>query len=256
MHCVHCLLLGAIYGGRDWGGRGVVIRYNYIHDIFTIIDGYGVHGIYLDDCLSGITVTGNIIVNTTGLGILHGGGRDNIMTNNIVIGCNAVVGSDNRGTVWIKNDSSDWDLLNKIKAYNYQSPPWSVCYPSLASIPNSWSFISNSSWLCPGGCDYSLNVGHNNTRNTSESEWSSYNFGVFVHFKRFTDNYYGDPMFVDLDNRDFRFKSNSPVLKLPGFKPIPFDRIGVGANDVHNENTSSGCIMTYGLLIMMMLMLM
>jgi hypothetical protein len=36
----------------------------------------------------------------------------------------------------------------------------------------------------------------------------------------------GDPKFVALQTRDFRLKGDSPALKL-GFKPIPFDKIGL-----------------------------
>ncbi len=38
--------------------------------------GYGVHGVYLDDCLSGVAVTDNVIYDVSGYGIQHGGGRD------------------------------------------------------------------------------------------------------------------------------------------------------------------------------------
>ncbi len=36
-----------------------------------------------------------------------------------------------------------------------------------------------------------------------------------------------DPMFVDAENKDFRLKPDSPVLKFPGYKQIPFDEIGL-----------------------------
>lgn len=71
--------VGAIYTGRDWTYRDNVIRYNHMHDI----RGPG-HGealvVYLDDCVSGITVYGNLIVNTQcAVGI--GGGRDCLVEN-------------------------------------------------------------------------------------------------------------------------------------------------------------------------------
>ena len=36
----------------------------------------------------------------------------------------------------------------------------------------------------------------------------------------------GDPLFVDADKQDFRFKPESPVWKL-GFQPIPVEKIGL-----------------------------
>ncbi|MBK9991060.1 MAG: right-handed parallel beta-helix repeat-containing protein [Verrucomicrobia bacterium] len=47
--------VGAIYSSNDWGARGNIIRHNYIHDVYSVL-GRWVHGIYLDDCLSGVTV--------------------------------------------------------------------------------------------------------------------------------------------------------------------------------------------------------
>jgi len=49
---------GAIYSGRDWGYRGNIIRYNYIHHIATTQGANGAHGIYLDDCMSSAEVFG------------------------------------------------------------------------------------------------------------------------------------------------------------------------------------------------------
>ena len=38
----------------------------------------------------------------------------------------------------------------------------------------------------------------------------------------------GDPGFVDYANRDYRLKPDSEIFRLlPGFKPIPFERIGL-----------------------------
>ena len=40
--------------------------------------GAGEHGVYLDDCLSGIRVFGNLIVDVSGHALMHGGGRDDL----------------------------------------------------------------------------------------------------------------------------------------------------------------------------------
>jgi hypothetical protein len=40
----------------------------------------------------------------------------------------------------------------------------------------------------------------------------------------------GDPGFVDVNKRDFRFRKDSPALKA-GFKPIPFAQIGLVADE-------------------------
>ena len=49
-------------------------------------------------------------------------------------------------------------------------------------------------------------------------------------------SYAGDPGFVNLNNHDFRLKPDSRVFTdLPGFKPIPFDKIGLFV-DEHRTN--------------------
>ena len=86
---------GAIYtGGRDWiGSRGSVIRYNYIHDMFS----YGhddksirhspdfAWGIYLDDNTGGVDVIGNIVARCSRASIHLHNGRDNFIDNNLFI---------------------------------------------------------------------------------------------------------------------------------------------------------------------------
>ena len=73
--------VGAIYTGRDWTFRDNVIRYNYMHDIHGPGEGEALV-FYLDDCVSGITVFGNLVVNTqAAIGL--GGGRDCLVENNV-----------------------------------------------------------------------------------------------------------------------------------------------------------------------------
>ncbi|MBR6558690.1 MAG: right-handed parallel beta-helix repeat-containing protein [Clostridia bacterium] len=81
--CLETSDCGAMYSGRRYDWYGGVIRYNYIHDIGS--GSAAAQGIYLDDALSGQTVYGNVIVNTTDYGIQVGGGRDNIIENNLII---------------------------------------------------------------------------------------------------------------------------------------------------------------------------
>ena len=74
---------GAIYAMRSFDHYGSVVKYNLIHDIGG--PGTWALGIYWDDGLSGQTAYGNIVVNVTGHGINIGGGRDNVIENNLFI---------------------------------------------------------------------------------------------------------------------------------------------------------------------------
>lgn len=83
---------GAIYTGKSWIQRGLVIQNNYIHDI-TTNQGGDIFGVYLDDFFWGGTVDRNIFENITGgndVAPFVGGGRNTTITNNICINTNAV----------------------------------------------------------------------------------------------------------------------------------------------------------------------
>ena len=65
--------VGAIYTGRDWTYRGNKIRFNFIHETGGV--GMGSMGVYMDDCVSGTEIYGNIFFKVQRAAFL-GGGRD------------------------------------------------------------------------------------------------------------------------------------------------------------------------------------
>lgn len=126
--------VGVIYTGRDWTARGTVIRWNYIHDCIGPGMLHGAQGIYLDDCASGIEVTGNII-HKAYRGMLIGGGRDNIIRHNLIINSEIPIHVDARALGWMKHHvQDDGTLMVRLRAMPYQQPPWSERYPTLVPI--------------------------------------------------------------------------------------------------------------------------
>jgi hypothetical protein len=122
---------GAIHTGRDWTWRGNVIRYNYFHDL----QGPGLHGVmavYLDDWSCGFTVFGNLFYRA-GRATLIGGGRDNVVENNIYVECSPSVHMDARGLAWASYyfDPSHRELTRKMEEVHYDKPPYSTRYPDL-----------------------------------------------------------------------------------------------------------------------------
>ncbi len=105
--------------------------------------GAGEHGVYLDDCLSGIRVFGNLFVDISGHAMMHGGGRDDFFENNIAVRCGTALHTDARGVEWIKNDDSDWDLRRRLHddGVEYQAEPWCSTWPALCAIPDDWTAI-------------------------------------------------------------------------------------------------------------------
>ncbi len=203
---------GAIYAGRDWTMRGTVIRYNYFHDI-SGLGGRGCVGVYLDDAFSGTTTYGNLFYKVT-RAAMTGGGRDNIVENNIFVDCVPAVHIDNRGLNWAKGyiaEGGGWHMYKKLAAVNYDKPPYSERYPELARVldegpaePRGNVVTRN---IIIGGEPFSVRC--DRTTNTIE------------------DNLIDeDPHFVDPEHLDFRLREDSPAYDL-GFQPLPLDEVGL-----------------------------
>lgn len=135
--CQETFDCGAIYAfQQDWSMRGTVIRFNFIHNLKSSSFEKGVMGVYLDEAASGMTVYGNIFYKAGGA-VVIGGGRDNIIKNNIFIESDPVVHIDSRGFGRARVDMSlggGWRLHEKLVRVNFDKPPYSERYPSLAKI--------------------------------------------------------------------------------------------------------------------------
>lgn len=124
---------GAYYGGGQLISQGNVIRHNKFEDI-------GCVAIYFDDGLCGWTCYGNLMRNC-GTGVICGGGRDLIITNNVFIGCGAAVGYDERMITWYNMEDHPnvydpeqnawWKSLDEVP---YKEEPWASAFPNLAKI--------------------------------------------------------------------------------------------------------------------------
>jgi len=125
---------GAIYTGRNWTVRGTIIRHNHFHDIGGG-PAVGNQAIYLDDTACGTTCVGNVIRNVH-RAFLVGGGRDNIVENNVVVACRIPVHIDNRGMggEWLEGQEVYIKLRNDLKEVPYQGALWAARFPELAHI--------------------------------------------------------------------------------------------------------------------------
>jgi hypothetical protein len=204
--------VGAFYTGRDWTTRGTVIRHNYFHDIrgpYT----HGAMAVYLDDAASGTTIYGNVFYRASRAAFI-GGGRDNIVENNIFVECEPAVHIDARGLGWAKEyavKGGGWHMYDKLAAVAFDKPPYSTRYPKLATILEGDPAI-------PSG-----NIVRRNIR--TGGRWMDLQ-GVDPKLVTIEDNFTeADPRFVDPDNMNFQLKDDSPAYKL-GFKKIPIEKIG------------------------------
>lgn len=215
---------GAFYMGRDWTQRGNVVRYNLFHDLGAYEDKHSAHGfsdtmaIYLDDWTSGTRAYGNVCVRAN-RAVLLGGGRDNVIENNIFVDCKPAIHVDARGLAdWTKSyrDGTDNTMFNRLKDMSHDQPPYSIAYPKLANI------LQDDPWI-PKGNVISRNI-------CVGGRWLDL-LGVDAKWLEMRDNHTeGDPLFVDAANMDFRLRPGSPALKL-GFRQIPIERIGLYEDD-------------------------
>jgi hypothetical protein len=214
--------VGAIYTGRDWTSRGNLLRWNFIHDLGQM-GSVGTMGIYLDDCASGDRLVGNVFFKA-GRAAFIGGGRDNLVENNLMIECDAAVHLDARGTSRIRFDGDphdSWNLPAKAQRLDYRKPPWSTRYPKLARVMDE---------------EPALPLGNVIRRNVSVrcKRWlSAGGMDKYLDRVTFEDNLIlddEDPGFVDPAAGNFRLRPDSIIrTRLPGFEPIPMDRIGLQA---------------------------
>ena len=203
---------GAIYMGRDWTQRGNRIQFNYLHEL-----GAGdVNAVYLDDWSSGTIVYGNVCVRA-GRGVLLGGGRDNLIENNLFIECRPGIHIDARGLGWAKNyfDGTTTTLFDRFKDMNAAEPPYSDKYPELKVLLSDEPAIAKGNRVISN-----VNFG---------GRWLDLLDGMNDKIIEFSNNWTdGDPGFEDASKG--LLKADSPVFKL-GFKPLPYGQIGLpGAN--------------------------
>jgi len=255
---------GALHTGRNWTWRGNVIRYNYWHHLL----GPGLHGVmgvYLDDWASGFTVYGNLFYKA-GRAAFIGGGRDNVVENNIFVDCAPSVHIDARGLGWggYYFDGTYPTLFTTMDDMKFRQPPYSTRYPELLSlyddeprIPKHNKILRNVSY---GGrwmdlydylaYDFSVVKVEGNViadplilrrRADGETGWDPYYLNIdmkegYVLFRNgdpemkkfFAGNMItkGDPGFVNVRKLDFHLRKDSPAFVF-GFKPLPIDDMGL-----------------------------
>ncbi len=213
--CLETGDVGAIYTGRDYTFRGNVIRHNFIHHTGGV--GMGSMGIYMDDCVSGTQIYGNVLWKLH-RAVFLGGGRDFKVENNIFVDCDPAVELDGRGlsksAVW--HDMVYQTMKKRLEDVNWREPPYRTRYPELADLEPHYA---KDDGVPPGKIVVARNI-------CVGSQLLKITWGAKEGMAEDKDNLVNvDPLFVDAAQGDFRLKPDSPAHKL-GFQPIPFDKIG------------------------------
>jgi hypothetical protein len=203
---------GAIYTSppdEEFTMYGHAIRHNYVHHIY----GYqnkGCNGaVYLDDFFPGTAIYGNLFYKVTRAAFI-GGGRDNLIDNNIFVDCTPSVHVDARGLGWAA--PAEKMLLDLLEKYPYKGELWSKKYPSLVKVLDDEPMV-------PKGNVVTRNICWKGT-------WDEIEDKARPHVT-FRDNMVEkDPLFVDEANENFALRKESPAFEL-GFEPIPLEKIGL-----------------------------
>ena len=212
---------GVIYTGRSipthWGSE---VKYNYIHDCIPNEDTaytVGTIALYMDDFLSGATLTGNII-DDMNRGVMFSG-YNIVVTNNIFL--------DVEGTSIVTAFSANPSASDFLPTFQQQlrdatyrhNEAWSTAFPALAALtPEQMANDIVSRGIIVGN-NYMMNSGAPSIQGT-----------VPVHPENIVaDNIMSnkDPGFIDIDNENYQLKEDAYIYTvLPDFQPIPFTRIG------------------------------
>ncbi|MBM3500636.1 MAG: hypothetical protein FJX74_18420 [Armatimonadetes bacterium] len=206
---------GAIYTGRNWTVRGTVIRHNYFHAVGGG-SGVGNQAVYLDDTACGTVCVGNVVRDVY-RAFLIGGGRDNILRDNVMVNCPIPLHIDNRGMggEWLEGQEVYHKLRNDLKEVPYQGELWRARYPDLADIlevenglPAGNVIERNLMFRCG-----QMNVAQEAREHSMfEANWETND----------------DPGFVDAAHEDFALRPDAEAFgRIPGLEAIPFGRIGL-----------------------------
>jgi len=215
--------VGAIYTGRDYTFRGNRIRHNYIHETGGV--GMGSMGVYMDDCVSGTEVFGNVFYRVH-WAMFIGGGRDHQVENNVFVACDPAVRADGRGLdgsdVWRNMvDRTMRDRLGRVPVDRYRDR-----YPALKTLD---AYYGPPDGPAIDGDAFKGVPPENNriTRNVCFGKWLDVTWHADPAMFEVRDNYVTtDDSRIGGPADDFALPADSPAWRL-GFQPIPFDLIGL-----------------------------
>lgn len=222
---LHSSDAGAIYAGYDWCAHGTVIRYNILKNIGA--NGFTPDGIYWDDGHSGQTAYGNILINVKKNAFLAGGGRDNIIRDNVIFGdTHTPIQYDDRnrdGFVnggWAAQATNTPDAPHwvKLRAIPYTNEYWKARFPQLANLKTDLDSD-------PDDPDFPINpAGSEIVNNVIISE--SGKIGIIADSVYRYSKVEGNRIFTTLDEAGLNPDTLQFDVQPDGFPVIPVNEIG------------------------------
>ncbi|MEE0836220.1 MAG: right-handed parallel beta-helix repeat-containing protein [Clostridia bacterium] len=234
---------GAVYV-MWWSNQGLVFENNFICNVYNMYELGAPCGFYCDDGGSGRTVRCNLFYNVAGNSIMIGGGKDNIITDNVI------VKGPNSYTASLYYDSRTWydefrgyfvTFLNGIEPTNdYSEILWDDLFGESAYGTESWSirYPRTMFYKTTTARDYEDRYMSYSTANAvlrNNVVYPEINaMYISKHVEKFAsirDNMYLSDIkqfgFADFENGDFTITENSLIYHdIPGFKAYDFREIG------------------------------
>jgi hypothetical protein len=190
-----------------------VIRYNFWHHIGSGHDVAGQAGIRLDDFISAVLIYGNVFYRCAGgrFGAVQiHGGKDNVVDNNLFIGCKYALSYSAWGEKrWLERLADErTQQVVKTGGVDINTPPHITRYPDLGNLQANPD--RNYIWR-----NLVVDCGQFSTRDRGVNE--------------LLDNHAPskNPEFADAKNYDFGLDETSPIYDRFDFRPIPFGEIGL-----------------------------
>lgn len=203
---------GVFYSWLDWTMRGNVIRHNFMHNT--------IGGVNPDDGASGNIAHGNVFAGPR-IGVWIASGPDNIARHNIFVKDDGpVFAIDDRGVS--RGYATNQRLIKRLEEINPTQDPWASAHPEVATMLTNrpelpWRTVFASNIIV------SKNPAPPDLRMANEFKT---NPAIILIKDNVTVT--NDPGFANPAAFDYSIAADNPVLQqIPGFEPIPFDKIGL-----------------------------
>ncbi|MEG2080513.1 MAG: right-handed parallel beta-helix repeat-containing protein [Oscillospiraceae bacterium] len=224
---------GAIYTGYSFSTYGNILRYNCISNIGS--GDFTPSGIYFDDNSSGQKAYGNVLINIPGYALLIGGGRDNMIENNLIINSEKQINYDARAYDGYHNDgwyaknckapdSRLWQLMDEAKEFNTSI---GNKYDGIERMHQDYERVEDEGFAVnPSGSSLKNNIIVSKQNKIGTIAKAVKKYSVVENNHTFTLNS-AKSSFEDYENGDYRIKADSKISKkCPDFKENHFNEIG------------------------------
>lgn len=203
---------GAWYSWLDWTMRGNVIRHNFVYNT--------IGGVNPDDGASGNLAYGNVFAGPN-VGVWIASGPDNIIRHNIFVKDRGpVFAIDDRGVA--RGYAENPRLINRVLELNPREEPWKSAHPELATLLDNRPELPWRTQFV-GNLVYSIEPAPTLNKMTAATRSLE-----DILEERDNVTIADDPATVRAAGRDFTWKPDPAACeKIPGFEPIPFEKIGL-----------------------------